>query len=42
MEVLCHFCSQNRATCLAGAWGDGLYRLDKNYNTMPLNIQALP
>ncbi|MEP7377065.1 MAG: two-component regulator propeller domain-containing protein [Chitinophagaceae bacterium] len=32
--------TKNR-TLLAGAWGDGLYRYDSNYRTLPLNIKGI-
>jgi signal transduction histidine kinase/ligand-binding sensor domain-containing protein len=32
--------TKNR-TLLAGAWGDGLYRYDSNYRTLPLNIRGI-
>ena len=28
-------------TLLAGSWGDGLYRYDSNYRTLPLNIKGI-
>jgi len=32
--------TKNR-TLLAGAWGEGLYRYDSNYRTIPLNIKGI-
>jgi ligand-binding sensor domain-containing protein len=33
------FLLTKQGTLLAGSWGDGLYRVDSNFNTVPLNIK---
>jgi ligand-binding sensor domain-containing protein/two-component sensor histidine kinase len=35
------FAMTKNRTLLAGAWGDGLYRYDSNYRTLPLNIKGI-
>jgi two-component sensor histidine kinase len=34
------FLQSRDGTLLAGAWGDGLYRFDSNYNMLPINIRG--
>ncbi|TMI97154.1 MAG: hypothetical protein E6H06_02420 [Bacteroidetes bacterium] len=34
------FIQSKDKTLLAGAWGDGLYRFDSNYNMRPINIRG--
>ncbi len=35
------FMLTKQRTLLAGVWGDGLYRYDSNYRTVPLNIRGI-
>ena len=35
------FILTKQRTMLAGTWGDGLYRYDSNYRTVPLNIRGI-
>lgn len=35
------FISDRDGSILAGAWGDGLYRYDSNFNPMPLDIDGI-